>query len=88
MSSCVIAHVEFSDNGDKQIPLSRSLTFCKNEVMRDSMACFKAFLGVESCSEIIWDLQSEAEDTSVRCVNLLELLRVSAAQFSLENGRE
>lgn len=36
---------------------------------------------LNTCSEIIWDLQSEAEDTSVRCVNLLELLRVSAAQF-------
>lgn len=36
---------------------------------------------LNTCSEIIRDLQSEAEDTSVRCVNLLELLRVSAAQF-------
>ena len=36
---------------------------------------------LNTCSENIRDLQSEDEDTSLRCVNLLELLRVSVAQF-------
>lgn len=49
--------------------------------MRDSMACFKAPGGVEYGSEITCGLQSEAEDDSVSVGDLLELLRVSAAQF-------
>ena len=36
---------------------------------------------LNTCSENIRDLQSEDEDASLRCVNLLELLRVSVAQF-------
>lgn len=86
-ATCGMANLEFSDSGDKQIPLRLSLTFCKKWSNERLNGFLKPSWMLNMCNEKIQDLQSEDEGDSLRCVNLLELLSYCCSVFHLENGK-